>query len=155
MATTSARYIPAVAVIDAEEAANHHSELPNTVALQILEQTRNDAPRRWWPRRLLDMLFERIRWRGTERRTELPLPATARSQSRFRHSARCRNGKHASSLRPLLYSAALSLIFGEQLFGNTNTPIGSFWIQLLRAMYVPQCLLCLIEKFRRNDDRIC
>jgi hypothetical protein len=148
MATTSARYIPAVAVIDAEEAANHHPELPNTVALQILEQTRNDAPRRWWPRRLLDMLFERIRWRGTERRTELPLPATARSQSRFRHSARCRNEKHASSLRPLLYSAGLSLIFGEQLFGNTNTPIGSFWMQLLRAMYVPQCLLCLIAKFR-------
>jgi hypothetical protein len=158
MATTSARYRPAAAAIDAEETANHHPELPNTVALQILEQTRNDAPRRWWPRRLLDMLSERIRWRGTERRTELPLPATARSQSRFQtilQSARGQKGKDASSSKPLLCSAALSFVVGEQLFGNTHTPIGSFWMQLLRAMYVPQCLFCLIAKFRRNDDRSC
>jgi hypothetical protein len=161
MATPSVRHRPAAAAIDTEEAAIHHPEWPNTVALQILEQARNDALRRRRPRRVLDMLSERIRWRGTKQGTELPLPVTAKSQSWFQkilQSARGQKGKDASSSRLLLsvlYSAALSFVFGEQLFGNTNTLIGSFWMQPLRAMYVPQCLFCLIAKFRRNDDRSC
>jgi hypothetical protein len=155
MAQSSARHRLATATINAEEAAIHHHEWPNTVALQIHEQARNDAPRRWWPRRVLDMLSKHIRWKGTEQGTELPLPVTAKSQSWFQkilQSARGQKGKDAFSSRPLLCSAALSFVAGEQLFGNTNTPIVSFWKQLLRAMYVPQCLFCLIAKFRRNDD---
>jgi hypothetical protein len=138
MAQSSARHRLAAAAIDAEEAAIHHHEWPNTVALQILEQARNDAPRRWWPRRVLDMLSKRIRWRGTEQGTELPLPVTAKSQLWFQkivQSARGQKGKDASSSRPLLYSAALSVVVGEQLFGITHTPIGFFWMQVLRAMY--------------------
>ncbi|KAH8796344.1 hypothetical protein BGZ57DRAFT_920073 [Hyaloscypha finlandica] len=103
------------------------------------------TPERWWPRRLLNMLPERIRWRGTERRAELPLPATARSQSRpqaILQSARGQNGKDASSSTPLLCSAALSFVVGEQLYGNTNTPIGSFWMQLLRAISLVVWILC-------------
>jgi len=161
MDTSSVRHRPAAAAIDTEEAAIHHPEWPNTVALQILEQARNDAPRRWWPRRVLDTLSERIRWRGTEQGTELPPPVTAKSQPWFQkilQSARGQKGKEASSSRPLLcslYSAALGFVFGEQLFGNTNIPIGSFWMQPMWAMYVPQCLFCLIAKFGRNDDCSC
>jgi len=135
------------------------------VALQNPEQARNDSPRSQWPRRLLDLLWERMRWRGTEQGNGLPLPATTgnpQSRSWFRRvinstqrSARGREGGDTFSSKPLLCSAALSFICGEQLFGNTNTPTGSSWMQLLRAMYVPLFLFCLMVKFERNEDRIC
>ncbi|KAE9377244.1 hypothetical protein N431DRAFT_463025 [Stipitochalara longipes BDJ] len=145
MSTSSARHRLPGAAPDTDQITIHQPEWPSTtVILQNPEQSIGNGPHARWPRRILNLLLERMWWRRMGRRPALPLPATAetRSWSRniiiatqrmIRDSARGGQDRDILSSEFVGCSAILNFMFAVFSFGN-NTAIVPLWIQALWLM---------------------